>query len=80
MAVSILSDLVITPQANIIGEENTSHVNYAIKKIISEMLEEIICIIEDKQNQTTIDSDIYFLYPKHLLSQLYVSTTVYFRK
>ncbi|CAG8733747.1 2859_t:CDS:2, partial [Funneliformis caledonium] len=45
-AVSILSDLVITPQANIIGEENTGCVDYAIKKIISEMLEEIICITE----------------------------------
>ncbi|PKY29349.1 hypothetical protein RhiirB3_474369 [Rhizophagus irregularis] len=53
-AVSILGDLVITPQANIIGEENTGRVDYAIKKIISEMLEEIICITEGKQNQATI--------------------------
>ncbi|RGB38810.1 hypothetical protein C1646_691570 [Rhizophagus diaphanus] len=53
-AVSILGDLVITPQANIIGEENTGCVDYAIKKIISEMLEEIICIIEGKQNQATM--------------------------
>ncbi|CAG8468680.1 10475_t:CDS:2 [Funneliformis mosseae] len=54
-AVSILSDLVITSQANIIGEENTGCVDYAIKKIISEMLEEIICITEGKQNQATMD-------------------------
>ncbi|POG60159.1 hypothetical protein GLOIN_2v1716296 [Rhizophagus irregularis DAOM 181602=DAOM 197198] len=53
-AVSILGDLVITPQANIIGEENTGCVDYAIKKIISELLEEIICITEGKQNQATI--------------------------
>ncbi|EXX71526.1 hypothetical protein RirG_077740 [Rhizophagus irregularis DAOM 197198w] len=53
-AVSILNDLVITPQANIIGEENTGRVDYAIKRIISEMLEEIICITEGKQNQSTI--------------------------
>ncbi|PKC69167.1 hypothetical protein RhiirA1_533652 [Rhizophagus irregularis] len=54
-AVSILNDLVITPQANIIGEENTGRVDYAIKRIISEMLEEIICITEGKQNQSTIE-------------------------
>ncbi len=54
MAVSILDDLVITSQANIIGEENTGHVDYAIKKIINEMLEEIICIIKGKQNQATM--------------------------
>ena len=41
-AVSILGDLVITPQANIFGEENTGRVDYAIKKIISELLEEIV--------------------------------------
>ena len=53
-AVSLLGNLVITPQANIIGEENTRRVDYAVKKIISEMLEEIICITEGKQNQATV--------------------------
>ena len=53
-AVSLLDGLVITPQANIIGEENTGRVDYAIKKIISEILEEIICITEGKQNQATM--------------------------
>ncbi len=53
-AVSILGDLVITSQANIIGEENTDRVNYTIKKIISEMLEKIICITKGKQNQATM--------------------------
>ncbi|CAG8649658.1 5114_t:CDS:2, partial [Ambispora gerdemannii] len=46
--------LVISPQANIVGEENTGCVDYAIKKIINEMLEEIICITEGKQNQATM--------------------------
>ncbi|PKC56194.1 hypothetical protein RhiirA1_474361 [Rhizophagus irregularis] len=50
-AVSILGDLVITPQANIIGKENTGRIDYAI---ISEMLEEIICITKGKQNQAII--------------------------
>ena len=50
-AVSLLGGLVITPQANIIAEDR---VDYAIKKIISELLEEIICITEGKQNQATV--------------------------
>ncbi|PKC52332.1 hypothetical protein RhiirA1_543522 [Rhizophagus irregularis] len=58
-AVSILDDLVITPQANIIGEENTGRVDYTIKKIISELLKEIICITEGKQNQATMDEYNY---------------------
>ena len=32
-AVSILGNLVITPQANIIGEKNTGRVDYATKKL-----------------------------------------------
>ncbi|POG76360.1 hypothetical protein GLOIN_2v1557277 [Rhizophagus irregularis DAOM 181602=DAOM 197198] len=63
-AVSILDDLVITPQANIIGEENTGRVDYTIKKIISELLKEIICITEGKQNQATMvstETDWYFI-------------------
>ncbi|RGB28795.1 hypothetical protein C1646_767387 [Rhizophagus diaphanus] len=54
-AVSLLEDLMITPQANIIGEVNTGRVDYAIKKIISEILEEIICITEEKAFQATLD-------------------------
>ena len=53
-AVSLLEDLIITPQANIIGEENTGRVDYAIKKIVSEILEEIICITEGKPFQVTL--------------------------
>ncbi|CAB4430731.1 unnamed protein product [Rhizophagus irregularis] len=53
-AVSLLEDLIITPQANIISEENTGRVDYAIKKIISEILEEIICITESKPFQVTL--------------------------
>ena len=48
-AVSILGDLVITPQANIIGEENTGRVNYAIKKIINVVNEKLIVITERKK-------------------------------
>ncbi|GBC01975.1 hypothetical protein RclHR1_00440041 [Rhizophagus clarus] len=50
-AVSLLEDLIITFQANIIGEENTGRVDYAI---ISESLEEIICITEGKPFQATL--------------------------
>ncbi|PKK57618.1 hypothetical protein RhiirC2_797721, partial [Rhizophagus irregularis] len=53
-AVSLLEDLVITPQMNVTGEENTGRVDYAIKKILDDLLEEIICITEGKQNQATI--------------------------
>jgi len=53
-SVSLLEGLVISPQADIVGEENTGRVDYAIKKIINEMLEEIICITEGKQNQATM--------------------------
>ncbi|CAG8770528.1 17329_t:CDS:2, partial [Acaulospora colombiana] len=53
-SVSLLEDLVISPQADIVGEENTGRVDYAIKKVINEMLEEIICITEGKQNQATM--------------------------
>ncbi|GBC26762.2 hypothetical protein GLOIN_2v1772759 [Rhizophagus irregularis DAOM 181602=DAOM 197198] len=53
-AVSLLEDLMITPQSNIIGEENTGRVDYAIKKIISGILEEIICITEGKPFQVTL--------------------------
>ena len=49
-AVSLLDGLIITPQADIIGEENTG----PIKKIISEMLEEVICITEGKPFQVTL--------------------------
>jgi len=53
-AVSLLEGLVITPQMNVTGEENTGRVDYAIKKILDDLLEEIICITEGKQNQATI--------------------------
>ncbi|CAG8453286.1 5639_t:CDS:2 [Paraglomus occultum] len=47
-SVSLLEGLVISPQADIVGEEITGRVDYVIKKIINEMLEEIICITEDE--------------------------------
>ncbi|GBB99338.1 hypothetical protein RclHR1_34940002 [Rhizophagus clarus] len=45
-AVSLLEGLVITPQMNVTGEENTGRVDYAIKKILDDLLEEIICITD----------------------------------
>ena len=53
-AVSLLEGLVILPQMEVSGDESSGRVDYAIKKIISEMLEEIICITEGKQNQATM--------------------------
>ncbi|CAB4419693.1 unnamed protein product [Rhizophagus irregularis] len=50
-AVSILGGLVILPQMNVSGEESSVCVDYAIKKILDDLLEEIICITEGKQNQ-----------------------------
>ena len=50
-AVSILGGLVILPQMNVSGEESSGRVDYAIKKILDDLLEEIICITEGKQNQ-----------------------------
>ena len=50
-AVSILGGLVILPQMNVSGEESSGRVDYAIKKILEDLLEEIICITEGKQNQ-----------------------------
>jgi hypothetical protein len=49
-AVSILGGLVILPQMTVSGEESSGRVDYAIKKLLEDMLEEIICITEGKQN------------------------------
>ena len=38
------------PEYEIIGEESSGRVNYAIKKILDDLLEEIICITEGMQN------------------------------
>ena len=54
LARQYLKGLVITPQTNIIGEEITGRVYYAIKKILDNLLEEVICITEGKQNQATV--------------------------
>jgi len=48
------SPQLITPQMKVIGEINTGRVDYAIKKILDDLLEEIICITEGKQNQATM--------------------------
>ena len=49
-AVSILEGLVILPQMEVSGDESSGRVDYAIKRIIDNLLEEIICITEDTQN------------------------------
>ena len=54
IALSLLEGLIITPQMKITGEINTGRVDYAIKKILDDLLEEIICITEGKQNQATM--------------------------
>src|SRR4051812_9881487 len=51
IAVSILGELVILSQMNVSGEESSGCIDYAIKKILNDLLEEIICITERKQNQ-----------------------------
>jgi hypothetical protein len=53
-AVSLLEGLIITPQMKITGEIITGRVDYAIKKILDDLLEEIICTTEGKQNQATM--------------------------
>ena len=49
-AVSLLKGLVILPQMEVSGDESSGRVDYAIKKIIDNLLEEILCITEGKQN------------------------------
>ncbi|CAG8578223.1 8651_t:CDS:2, partial [Ambispora leptoticha] len=46
--------LTITPQFEIVGEESTGRVDYAIKKIIDKVIEDIICVTEGKQYQVSI--------------------------
>ena len=50
-AVSLLDGLIISPQLTITRTESTGRVDYAIKRTLYELLEEIICITEGKQNQ-----------------------------
>ncbi|GBB94850.1 hypothetical protein RclHR1_24240005 [Rhizophagus clarus] len=58
-ALSLLKGLIITPQMKITGEINTGRVDYAIKKILDNLLEEIICITEGKQNQATMVDEMF---------------------
>ncbi|CAG8747661.1 15268_t:CDS:1, partial [Funneliformis caledonium] len=46
IAVSILKGLVILPQIEVSSNENSGCVNYAIKRIIDNLLEEIIYIMK----------------------------------
>ena len=49
-AVTIFEGLVILPQMEVSGDDSSGCVDYAIKRIIDNLLEEIICITEGKQN------------------------------
>src|SRR6185437_14491242 len=54
-AVNILEGLVILPQMEVSSDKSSAGcVNYAIKRIIDNLLEEIICITEGKQNMPGI--------------------------
>ncbi|PKK59535.1 hypothetical protein RhiirC2_290916 [Rhizophagus irregularis] len=44
----------LEPQFEVVGEEATGRVYYAIKKIIDSLNEELICITEGKQNQEVL--------------------------
>ena len=44
----------LEPQFEVVGEEATGRVDYAIKKIIDSLNEELICITEEKQNQEVL--------------------------
>jgi hypothetical protein len=44
----------LEPQFEVVGEEATGRVDYAIKKIIDSLNEELICITEGKQNQEVL--------------------------
>ena len=50
-AISILKGLIILSQMNVSGEESSGRVDHVIKKLLEDLLEEIICIIKGKQNQ-----------------------------
>ena len=50
-AISLLKDLLILPQMTVTGARSSGRMDYAIKKIIDSLFEEIICITEGKQNQ-----------------------------
>jgi len=50
-AVNLLDGLIISPQLTIVGTESSGRVDYAIKKLLDDLLEEIICITEGKQTQ-----------------------------
>ncbi|CAG8508953.1 3996_t:CDS:10, partial [Funneliformis caledonium] len=48
--ISILESLVILSQMEVSSEESSGCVDYAIKRVIDNLLEEIICIMKGKQN------------------------------
>jgi len=53
-SVSLLEDLILSPQFEVVGDETTGRVDYAIKKLLDSLREEIVCITEGKQHQVAI--------------------------
>ncbi|GES76652.1 hypothetical protein GLOIN_2v1721776 [Rhizophagus clarus] len=77
-ALSLLKGLIITPQMKITGKINTGRVNYAIKKILDDLLEEIICITEGKQNQATMVDEMFNPDYKYVYGIVSTGTDWYF--
>jgi len=46
--------LILAPQFEVVGDETTGRVDYAIKKILDSLREEIVYITEGKQHQVAI--------------------------
>ncbi|RGB21974.1 hypothetical protein C1646_776891 [Rhizophagus diaphanus] len=76
-AVSLLGGLIISPQLTIIGTESSGRVDYAIKKTLDELLEEIICITEGKQNQPGKGTNLDMLKKKRKADEAFESDYEY---
>uniref|UniRef100_A0A1D1ZEH6 SH3 domain-binding protein 4 n=1 Tax=Anthurium amnicola TaxID=1678845 RepID=A0A1D1ZEH6_9ARAE len=53
-SVSLLEGLILAPQFEVVGDETTGRVDYAIKKLLDSLREEIVCITEGKQHQVAM--------------------------
>ena len=50
----VIKKITLEPQFEVVGEEATGRVDYAIKKVIDLLNEELICITEGKQSQEVL--------------------------
>ena len=53
-SVTFIEGLLLSPQFEVVGDETTGRVDYAIKKLLDSLREEIVCITEGKQHQVAI--------------------------